>query len=54
MAMVTEYGETDADLHLQPATPIDPITNAVVEQLAIYDSAVRNVGNIWKRLYEPY
>lgn len=51
MVMRTEYGETDADLHLQPSTALDPITNVVVEQLAIYDSAVRNAGYIWRKLY---
>ena len=51
MVMVSEYGETDADLHLSPSTPIDPITNVLVEQLALYDSAVRNTSTAWRKMY---
>lgn len=52
MVMKTEYGETDADLKLSPSTPLDSITDVVVEHLAIYDSTVRNANAIWKKIYD--
>lgn len=52
MVMVTEYGETDADLILPESTPLDISTNLIVEQMALYDSAVRNAAGAWKKLYE--
>lgn len=52
MVMVTEYGETDADLILPESTPLDVSTNLIVEQMALYDNAVRNATGVWKKFYE--
>lgn len=52
MVMVTEYGETDADLILPESTPIDVGANLIMEQMALYDSAVRDVAGAWKKIYE--
>lgn len=53
MVMVTEYGETDADLILEESTPVDVGTNLLVEQLALYDNAIRNSQNIFKQILTP-
>lgn len=52
MVMVTEYGETDADLILPSGTPVDFGTNIIVEQLALCDSMIRNTTGVWKKIYE--
>lgn len=52
MVMVTEYGETDADLLLTEGTPADVGANILLEQLAVYDSVVRNTSDVLLRLYE--
>jgi GNAT superfamily N-acetyltransferase len=52
MVMVTEYGETDADLILTESTPADISTNIAFEQLALYDSLIRNTSGAWKKIYE--
>lgn len=51
MVMVSECGETDADLHLPPATVADVGTNLLVEQMAIYDNNVRSMSNAFKQYF---
>lgn len=51
MLMRTSYGETDADLHVEPL-PFDPIREVFTEQLAIYDNNVRGARSAWKQLVE--
>lgn len=51
MKMFSSYGETDADLQVDPL-PLDPIREVFVEQLAIYDNNVRGARNAWKHLLE--
>lgn len=52
MVMLSQSGETDADLHLPEPTPIDIGANLIVEQLAIYDSSLRSIRSAWKSIYE--
>lgn len=52
MVLVSEYGETDADLILPESTPLDVGTNLLVEQMALYDNAVRSITGAWKKIYE--
>lgn len=51
MTMFTSYGETDADLRVNPL-PLDPVRDMFVEQLAIYDNNVRDAQNAWRYLIE--
>lgn len=37
MAVVTEYGESDANVHLTPAHPVDHILDAYADRMAMYD-----------------
>jgi len=49
MMLFSSYGETDADLHIDPL-PLDPMREAILEQMAIYDNNVRGARNAWKYL----
>lgn len=51
MKMFSSYGETDADLQVEPL-PFDPIREVFTEQLAIYDNNVRGARNAWKQILE--
>jgi RimJ/RimL family protein N-acetyltransferase len=37
MSVVTEYGESDANVHLEPATPVVHIADAYADRMAMYD-----------------
>lgn len=42
MAVVTEGGETDANVHLKPATPIVLVADQYADRIAVYDMAFKN------------
>lgn len=42
MAVVTEYGESDANVHLDPPTPVVHIADAYADRMALYDMLYKN------------
>lgn len=53
MVLVTQYGETDARTTIDfPFTVIDPINEAVAQQLALYDNSVRAIASMWSKYIE--
>lgn len=53
MVLVTQYGETDARTTIDfPFTVIDPINEAVAQQLALYDNSIRAIASMWSRYIE--
>ena len=37
MSVVTEYGESDANVHLEPPSSLTPIVDAYADRMALYD-----------------
>lgn len=53
MVLVTQYGETDARTTIDfPYTVMDPINEAVAQQLALYDNSIRTIASMWSRYIE--
>ena len=42
MAVVTEFGESDANVHLDPPTPVVHIVDAYADRMAMYDMIYKN------------
>lgn len=49
MHMESAYGETDADLVLKEATPLDKYQEILIENLAQYDNNMRSARNAWRQ-----
>jgi RimJ/RimL family protein N-acetyltransferase len=49
MHMESCYGETDADLVLKDATPLDKYQEVLIENLAQYDNNMRSARNAWRQ-----
>ena len=49
MHMESAYGETDADLVLKEATPLDKYQEVLIENLAQYDNSMRSARNTWRQ-----
>lgn len=53
MTLVTQYGETDARAAIDfPYNPLDPINEAVAQQLALYDNSIRAISKLWSSYIE--
>lgn len=42
MAVVSEYGESDANVHVEPGTPVTAIQDAYLDRIALYDMYFKN------------
>lgn len=49
MHMESLDGETDADLILKEATPLDKYQEVLIENLAQYDNTMRSARNTWRQ-----
>lgn len=53
MTTISEYGETDARATIDfPFTPLDSLTEAVAQQLALYDNNIRAFAKVWNDYIE--
>lgn len=50
MAVVSEYGETDANVTLVPATPIIHVYDAYADRIAMYDMMMKKNVRMWSSL----
>lgn len=51
MTIVSDGGESDAQVQVAPATPFTPLVDAYVDRMAIYDMIFKNNMSILKRMY---
>lgn len=51
MTVVSDGGESDANVQVAPATPFTPIVDAYVDRMAMYDMIFKNNMTILKRMY---
>lgn len=53
MTVVSEYGESDATVHIEPATPMTVAEDVYLDRIALYDMYVKNNFNAfdfyWRR-----
>lgn len=54
MAVVTEFGESDANVHLSPPTPMVHIVDAYADRMAIYDMVYKNNIKAMKAFIPKY
>jgi len=53
MTTVSQYGETDARAVVDaPYTPMDSVTEAVAQQLALCDNSIRVTSSMWSKYIE--
>lgn len=52
MTVVSCYGEADAEVKLEPATPFTPIVDAYADRMAVYDMVYKNNLRIFRSLFE--
>lgn len=53
MTLVTQSGETDARAAIDfPFNPLDPLNEAVAQQLALYDNGIRAMAKMWSNYIE--
>ncbi len=52
MTVVSEHGEVDATVSVQPATPFTPIVDAYADRMAIYDMLYKRNLVGWKKIVE--
>jgi RimJ/RimL family protein N-acetyltransferase len=53
MAVVSELGETDANVHLQPATPLVHVVDAYADRMALYDMMLKRNISIFRQMVDP-
>lgn len=53
MTVVTDYDESEANVHLQLPTPFTTMVDAYADRIAIYDMMVKNNISIWKQMVDP-
>lgn len=51
MTLVSEYGETDATVHVEPPTLMTPLQDAYMDRIALYDMVFREQLRIFKTLH---
>lgn len=51
MTVVSDGGESDANVQVAPATPFTPMVDAYVDRMAMYDMIFKNNMTILKRMY---
>jgi RimJ/RimL family protein N-acetyltransferase len=51
MTVVSEGGDSDANVQVAPATPFTPMVDAYADRMAMYDMIVKNNITILKRMY---
>ena len=54
MAVVTEYGESDANVHLEPPTPFVHVVDAYADRMALYDMLFRGNVKVMRSLMPKY
>ena len=54
MAVVTEFGETDANVHLEPPTPFVHAVDAYADRMAIYDMLYKNNIKVMRSFIPKY
>lgn len=54
MAVVTEYGETEANVHLEPSTPVAHIADAYADRIALYDMVYKNNVKMMRSFMPKY
>ena len=50
MVVVSEYGESDANVHLDPPTPIVHMVDAYADRMAMYDMLAKEQIKIFRRM----
>lgn len=50
MAVVTEYGESDANVHLEPPTPVVHLVDAYADRMAMYDMLAKEQIKMFRRM----
>lgn len=53
MAVVTDSGETDANVHLEPPTPFVHMVDAYADRMAVYDMMLKHNIKIFRSLVPP-
>lgn len=53
MAVVSELGETDANVHLEPPTPIVHMIDAYADRMAVYDMMLKHNIKIFRSMVNP-
>ena len=51
MTVVTEYGETDANVHLEPPTPVVHMVDAYADRMALYDMMYKNNLRVIRNIF---
>ena len=51
MTVVSEHGETDANVGIKPASPFTSMTDAYLDRVALYDMIFKNQMRIFKQVY---
>lgn len=52
MAVVSEFGESDANVHLEPSTPLVHAVDAYADRMALYDMLLKNNIRIIRNMLE--
>jgi hypothetical protein len=50
MAVVSEMGETDANVHLEPPTPFVHVVDAYADRMAVYDMMLKHNIKIFRSM----
>lgn len=54
MAVVTEYGESDANVHLEPPTPVVHLVDAYADRMAMYDMVYKSNVKVMRSFIPKY
>lgn len=52
MTVVSEYGESDAEVDLEPPSPFTPLVDAYADRMAIYDMIYKNNLRMLSNMFE--
>lgn len=52
MKVVSEYGESDANVELDPQSPLDIVMDAYADRMALYDMVYRNQLKAMRTMFE--
>lgn len=52
MTVVTEYGESEAEVDLEPPSPFTPIVDAYADRMAVYDMVYKNNLRVMRSLFK--
>jgi hypothetical protein len=50
MAVVTDSGESDANVHLEPSNPFVHIVDAYADRMAVYDMMLKHNIKIFRKI----